>query len=69
MTIGRLLALAFGFALSCYGLTGVLNGKIRARTDFGSGTTYTRRKHPKQFWIFVVLFVALGIYIMYRSVL
>ena len=69
MTIGHLLALGIGFAISCYGLTGVLNGKIRARTGVAGSTTYTRRKSPRQFWFYVVLFVLLGIYIMYRSVI
>jgi hypothetical protein len=68
MTIGHLLGLGIGFAISCYGLTGVLNGKIRARTGVVGDTTYTRRKSPRQFWFFVVNFVLLGIYIMYRSI-
>ena len=68
MTIGRLLALGIGFAISCYGLTGVLNGKLRARTGVANNTTYTRQRNPRQFWFFVVTFVLLGAYIMYESV-
>ena len=68
MTFGHLVSLGVGCAISCYGLAGVLKGRIRARTDLGSGHTYTRRKNPTQFWLFVVVFVFLGIYIMYQSV-
>ena len=68
MSFGHFLSLGVGFAISCYGVAGVLSGRIRARTDLGSGHTYTRRKNPRQFCFFVVTFVFLGIYIMYQSV-